>query len=126
MSLAGFKGPDWKPTAGARSRTRGRKRANAADWRKLHAAKGGACRACGTTDRYELHHLLSRARGGPDAFWNLVPLCTDCHGLVTREDAATLRKLAGSLMDDEYAGLIEHSGEQVFERLFGVTYEAAR
>lgn len=74
---------------------------------------------CGRTP-YQLHHLASRARRGPNEAWNLVPLCRDCHALVTNEDAPTLRALAASLSDAEYAGLIGWGGENVLERLFGV------
>jgi 5-methylcytosine-specific restriction endonuclease McrA len=112
--------PDWKPAARTKPPTkRGKPRTTPADWRKLHAAKGGPCRLCGRTP-YELHHLLSRARGGPDTFWNLVPLCAQHHEKVTREDPVTLALLAESLTDQEYAGLVQTEGEGVLERLFGV------
>lgn len=85
----------------------------------LHREKGGPCRLCGNVP-YELHHVLSKARGGPDAPWNLLALCRDHHRLVTDEDAATLRSLAAALNDEEYSALIEHGGEGIMARLFGV------
>lgn len=116
--------PDWRPSteggigrpkAGARSRAR----THRSTWKELHARKGGGCRLCGQTP-YELHHLLSKARGGPNEAWNLAPLCSACHVLVTDEDKGTLARLAAALTDEEYSGLIEHSGEQIIHRLFGV------
>jgi hypothetical protein len=112
--------PDFKQASRTKQPSkRGRARTTPADWRKLHAAKGGPCRLCGRTP-YELHHLLSRARGGPDTFWNLVPLCVAHHELVTREDADTLAALGVALTDAEYAGLTVFAGEGITERLFGV------
>lgn len=124
MSLSEFKGPDFKPqTEGgmgrAKARGRSRARTHRTTWAELHARKGGACRLCGALP-YQLHHLLSKARGGPNEAWNLCALCQDCHGAVTGEDADTLRRLAAALSDEEYAGLIAHSGEGIIHRLFGV------
>lgn len=116
--------PDWRPsTEGGIGRPKrvgkSRSRTHRSTWAELHARKGGACRLCGGLP-YELHHLLSKARGGPNEAWNLAPLCSDCHAAVTNEDAPTLALLAAALTDEEYAGLIEHSGEQIIHRLFGV------
>lgn len=53
-----------------------------------------ACRVCGSTDRPEMHELVSRAlrRGQPpeDVFnlVNCLRLCSRCHRLVTRHDLA--------------------------------------
>ena len=116
--------PDVRPDFKTASRTkqptkRGRARTSPREWRGLHFEKGGPCRLCG--DRpYELHHLLSRARGGPDQAWNLVPLCNRHHSLVTAEHPETLAALAASLTDAEYAGLVTLEGEGVLARLFGV------
>lgn len=117
--------PDWKAAGGTRQpKKRGRARTTAADWRKLHAIKGDGCRLCGQKP-YELHHLISKARGGPDEAWNLCPLCPDHHRLVTDEDAPTLAELAAALHDDEYAGVVELLGQNGLERLFKVRYEHA-
>lgn len=119
-----FKGSDPKPVYEGgigRSKPKARK-THTTQWAKLHREKGGPCRLCGKLP-YELHHLLSRARGGADEAWNLVPLDRGCHDLVTNEDSATLRALAAALTDDEYAGLIEAAGEGAMERLFQARYE---
>lgn len=47
-------------------------------FKRLHAI-GGDCLACGSS-RVELHHILSRARGGDDIEANLIFLCPGCHG----------------------------------------------
>jgi hypothetical protein len=110
--------PDFKQATGAKPKRR--RRATPAEWRQLHAAKGGPCRVCGWPGRYELHHLIARARGGADTFDNLVPLCRDCHRLVTDENSIVKRALAAALTDGEYAYLIGKLGENALERLFGV------
>lgn len=39
------------------------------------------CRGCVTSrGRLEVHHILYRSQGGPDALWNLITLCRQCHG----------------------------------------------
>ena len=45
--------------------------------RVLH--RDGHCRACGSTSRLEVHHLVERAGGGADRDDNLVTLCGLCH-----------------------------------------------
>ena len=134
MSELAFRVPDPKPsTEGGigrpKARARSRGKTHRTTWRELHGRKGGSCRliglgGCDSETRYELHHLISKARGGPNEAWNLAPLCPAHHDLVTREDPAALRALVASLLDEEYAGLVAHEGERVFERLFGVEYEA--
>jgi len=128
--------PDWKPeTEGgigrAKARGRSRARTHRSTWAELHARKGGTCRlaglgGCYPEGTYELHHLLSKARGGPNEAWNLAPLCKHHHLLVTGGSPLVLRHLAENLTDDEYAGLIEHGGEGVMARLFGVMSETPR
>jgi 5-methylcytosine-specific restriction endonuclease McrA len=114
--------PDPKPvTEGGigRPKPKGRARTHRTTWRELHARRGGPCWLCGAP-KYELHHLWSRARGGPDEAWNLAPLCRDCHRDATDENPATLRRLAAALDDESYAGLIERGSEGIVARLFGV------
>lgn len=116
--------PDPKPaTEGGigrpKARARSRARTHRQTWAILHREKGGPCRLCGHVP-YELHHLLSKARGGPDEAWNLVALCKAHHLLVTNENPSTLANLAEALTDAEYAGLIGAGGENVMQRLFGV------
>lgn len=38
---------------------------------------------CNHTRFIEFHHIVAHAEGGPTALWNLVPLCSSCHSLVT-------------------------------------------
>lgn len=112
--------PDPKPvTAGGIGKPKpARKYATAGKWGVLHAEKGGPCRLCGELP-YVLHHALSKARGGPDETWNLIPLCRRHHDLIHQEDAAAKFALGSTLTDEEYAGLIQFAGEQVIWRLFG-------
>lgn len=109
----------------AKARGRSRARTHRSTWAELHARKGGQCRLC-PKPYNNLHHLIG---GQPkiNEAWNLVPLCGNgnfdgCHGLVERNDPAALLLLAERLTDEEYAGLIEHGGEGILERLFGVEY----
>jgi 5-methylcytosine-specific restriction endonuclease McrA len=39
------------------------------------------CEACGSRPPSEVHHIITRARLGPDFAWNLMPLCTKHHRL---------------------------------------------
>lgn len=110
--------------AGRPKRT-ARKRATQAQWRELHGAKQGPCRVCQAPPNNHLHHVLSRAQGGSDDFSNLVPLCPECHRAVEAHEPVACRKLVESLDDHEYAYAVEHGGESVFERRYGVTYQEA-
>ncbi|HET7466618.1 MAG TPA: HNH endonuclease signature motif containing protein [Candidatus Dormibacteraeota bacterium] len=50
--------------------------------RKLIAARGGACEACGipgTERALQVHHKLAVLRGGDDGLDNLMVLCFVCH-----------------------------------------------
>lgn len=38
---------------------------------------------CNHTRFIEFHHIVEYAKGGPTALWNLLPLCSSCHSLVT-------------------------------------------
>lgn len=120
--------PDWKPqTEGGIGRAkavgRSRARTHKTTWRELHARKGGRCRLaalgdCDSDTHYQLHHLLSKARGGPNEAWNLCALCPRHHGLITAEDPATKAALLAELTDEEYAGLTSFAGEGTVERLY--------
>lgn len=94
-------------------------------WAQIAAAKQGPCRVTGAPPPNQLAHLISRAQGGPDTEWNIVPLSVEAHILFDARDPDTCRKVALSLTDQEYAGLVEHAGEQVFERRFGIVYSRA-
>ena len=97
--------------------------ASAKQWEKLHAEKQGPCWVTLMPPPNELAHLISRAQGGPDAAWNLIPLTRAAHSLFDMRDPDTCRAVCESLTDEEYAGLIEFAGEGVFERRFGIAYE---
>lgn len=48
------------------------------------ARTSGKCISCGAPledqlEGWDIHHLVPRAYGGPDAAWNLVPICRPCH-----------------------------------------------
>jgi 5-methylcytosine-specific restriction endonuclease McrA len=107
-----------------------RKRATSREWATLRAEKFGACRTCPPPWKpnggrviapTELHHVVSRARGGDDVAANLVPLCRDCHACVTAENAVTRAALAASLTDSERAYVVGKLGEDGLARLFGAT-----
>ena len=125
MSLAEFRGPDWKPsTEGGISRPKPRKnqrtRAGAGTKAAIRGAKCRECRLCGYTRDVEPHHIIPRGRQGRWEFDNIVGLCNTHHRLVTENDAPTLRALAAALTDGEYAYVIDELGEGALERLFGV------
>lgn len=110
----------------ARSERRhARKVASKGRWQQIADAKQGPCRVTGAAPPNDLAHLISRAQGGPDVEWNIVPLSREAHTLFDQRDAATCRIVCESLTDEEYAGLVEHAGENVFEARFGIKYERA-
>lgn len=55
------------------------------------ARAGGRCARFRKRRRLELHHRLSRARGGGHAAANLAPLCKPCHSGVTDHTAPDWR-----------------------------------
>ena len=102
-----------------------RKVASPKRWQQIIDAKQGPCRVCGKPAPNEMAHLISRARGGHDSEWNLIPLCRDDHALFDQMDRDVCLRICETLTDQEYAGLVEHQGEAVFERRFGVRYRSA-
>ena len=34
---------------------------------------------CTSGINIEIHHILPKAKGGPDHYWNFISLCRDCH-----------------------------------------------
>ena len=58
----------------------------------LHALCNGACeariRGC-LWFASELHHLLSRARGGENSITNLLSICSSCHHSITTHKPGT-------------------------------------
>ncbi len=103
-----------------------RMKASAKRWAEIAERKQGPCRGCGRRPPNQMAHLLGRGQGAPDSEWNVVPLCgpfyNGCHDLFDGRDPDVCRKVAESLTDQEYAGLIEWAGEGVIERRFGVRY----
>jgi 5-methylcytosine-specific restriction endonuclease McrA len=85
-----------------------RKVASPKQWQAIIAAKGGPCRVCNDPasngrvhGSIHFHHLVARARGGDDVADNIVPLCGDCHDLITRGNRVTARLLARTLTLEE-------------------------
>lgn len=102
-----------------------RKVASPKQWQKILAAKMGPCRVCGAAPPNDPAHIVSRGQGGPDLAWNILPLCRTDHSLFDMRDPAVCRAVCESLTDEEYAGLVEHAGENVFEARFGIKFERA-
>jgi len=100
-----------------------RKVAAAKDWQKIQAAKQGPCRVSQKPPPNEMAHLIPRSQGGPDEAWNIVPLSRGVHTLFDGRHTQTVLRVLASLTDDEYAGLVQHGGEGVFERHFRVEYQ---
>lgn len=100
-----------------------RKVASPKRWQAIADAKQGPCRVCNVPPPNELHHLVARAIGGSDTESNIVPLCSDCHGLVTRMDKPACAALRRSLTDAEYAYATETLGDARFESKYPVVWE---
>lgn len=108
-----------------------RKVAGPKQWQALRAEKLTACRVCELVypdyptqeplfPPLELHHLVSRSKGGDDVADNLYPICRGHHKDVEERFATTLKIVARSLTDAEYAYIIGKLGEGGIERLFGL------
>jgi 5-methylcytosine-specific restriction endonuclease McrA len=104
-----------------------RKVASAKQWQRIVAAKIAPCRVCrdpatngSVHSAIQFHHLVPRDLGGDDTADNIVPLCSDCHGLATLRNPLVLEVLARHLTDGEYAYIVGKMGETGMERLFGV------
>lgn len=92
-------------------------------WEAIADARQGPCLVCGNRPPNELHHLIARSQGGSDTEGNIVPLCRRCHLHVEERRPAACRMLAAALDDLSYAYVVEHGGENFFERRLGITYE---
>ncbi len=105
-----------------------RKVASPKQWAAIRAAKLTSCRVCDSRGPVavrgllELHHVIPRDRGGDDLADNLVCVCHHCHALITSGDRVAGALLVSALDDAEYAYAVEKGGEQVFERVYGITY----
>lgn len=63
---------------------KGRVVASVARWREIRreaeALAGGCLNPwCRRRVRLDLHHIVKRSAGAPDAIWAVVPLCRKCH-----------------------------------------------
>ena len=120
---------DAKPYPKASQLARGERRyrrkvASPKQWQAIIEAKiaGCGCRMalyCFPGSQ-QAHHLVSRAQGGDDVADNIVPLCPECHGLVTRRDQYALARLASRINARERAYVVGKLGEGGMERLFRV------
>lgn len=130
MPLGGDALPRPKSSQLARGQRRYRRKvASPKQWQAIQAAKLGPCRVCldpGANGRMygliQLHHLVSREDHGDDVADNIVPLCPDCHALVTRRNPLVCEVLLSRLDDAEYAYMIERGGENYAERAYGLRY----
>jgi 5-methylcytosine-specific restriction endonuclease McrA len=91
-------------------------------WMQIADAKQDECRVCLTPPPNELHHLVPRGRGGADTESNIVPLCQECHRLITARRRDVCAKLRRRLDDAEYAYVVDKLGENGIESLYPVTY----
>lgn len=120
--MSGQPFPKTQQTARAERRYK-RKVASPKQWQAIAAAKQGPCRVCGDPPPNELHHIFSRAQGGSDVADNIAPLCHGCHGFITRRNQPTIKAFLSTLTDEEYAYVVEHGGEDFFERAYGLRYD---
>ena len=95
-----------------------RKVASPKQWQANISAKQGPCRVCTSPEHngsgfgiVQLHHLIPRARGGDDVADNLVPLCSNCHDMVTRRLVHAVKRLSKSLSEAERAYMVTKLGE---------------
>lgn len=118
--------PFSKETQLARGERRHHRRvASKGRWQRIIDAKNGPCRCCFTNGLIEFHHLVPRAIGGSDTEDNIVPLCRDCHELITERDKRFCALLRANLTDAEYAYLLETLGEARTEARYPVDYTPA-
>lgn len=47
--------------------------------RTIYARDGWRCALCDSTQGIQIHHFISRGRGGPNHPHNLITLCAVCH-----------------------------------------------
>ena len=73
------------------------RRVRPARWQQARAAArrrdGNRCRCCGSIDKLEVHHIVSRANGGAKYdLSNLETLCASCHHQVEGGGVGTARR----------------------------------
>jgi hypothetical protein len=44
------------------------------------------CRACRLRQNLHVHHIIFRSHQGPDATFNLITVCNECHEAIHRQD----------------------------------------
>src|SRR3954468_1173908 len=118
--------PDPKRVQVGRGAKYRRKIASPKRWQSIIDAKGGPCRACGDAGAVQYHHVVPRGAPwfGSDTEANIVPLCEECHGVVTRRShTLTALRLVMRLSDAEYSYAVETCGETFFERAYGIKFE---
>ena len=47
----------------------------------VYRRDGYRCALCDSTKYIQIHHYISRSRGGTNNPHNLITLCSDCHGV---------------------------------------------
>lgn len=84
------------------------------DRRRILRRDRWTCQACGVRDpsgaSLEVHHLVARARRGPNLGWNLATLCRACHRLETDALIAQIaaeRRLLGVKPREPHPGVKE-------------------
>lgn len=73
---------------------------------EVWARAGGVCERCRGARASELHHRLTRARGGPHDEHNCVALCQPCHVHAHRENEHPWL-VAGYIVRGVYTGADE-------------------
>lgn len=102
-----------------------RRVASPKQWQMIAAERQGPCLTCGSPAPNELHHILPRVRGGEDKARNIAPLCSECHGILTRRASAALARMFVAALDDEqYAYAVTNGGETIWESVYGLKYVA--
>jgi 5-methylcytosine-specific restriction endonuclease McrA len=53
----------------------------------LFSIYDGLCAICGKElpEKFEIDHLIPFSEGGPTQWWNLQPLCLECHSQKSRD-----------------------------------------
>jgi hypothetical protein len=52
-----------------------------AERKRIYRRDGYRCALCDSTRGIQLHHVISRAQGGPNTAMNLITLCWRCHAI---------------------------------------------
>jgi hypothetical protein len=120
---------NWLPDAKPDPKPVRRRRATAAEWKRLRRRKLGPCRVCKKWGpSISLHHLVGRDLGGDDVGANLVPLCgsgtTLDHGKVEHFDREACQTLRASLTTEEVAYVVGRKSAYWLDRRYPLPDEA--